>query len=106
MTKCVDRELGDPNSVLWHYRAMLAFRKLHPALRQGSIQTLDAPDGVLAFYRADPKEKLLCVFNMTEREANYRVPVSTKPSEAPGIVDEPQGGILSLPPLSAYIGLV
>ncbi len=53
MTKAVDRQVNDAGSVLSHYRAMLAFRKQHPALQRGTIETLDAPEGVLAFIRAE-----------------------------------------------------
>ncbi|HZY50415.1 MAG TPA: alpha-amylase family glycosyl hydrolase, partial [Devosia sp.] len=43
LTKAVDRQEGDPRSVLQHYRDTLAFRKRHPALSKGTIKTLDAP---------------------------------------------------------------
>ena len=33
----VNREAGDPDSMLAHYRRMIAFRRAHPALRSGSI---------------------------------------------------------------------
>jgi alpha-glucosidase len=105
MTKAVDRQVNDPHSVLAHYRATLAFRKQHPSLERGSIKTLDAPDGVLAFLREEADEKLICVFNMSERPVVYPMPMATKPSGAPGIADEPEGGQLSLAPFAAYIGI-
>jgi alpha-glucosidase len=108
LTKAVDRQLGDPNSVLAHYRAMLAFRRRHPALATGSITTLDAPDGVLAFLREDGSERLYCAFNMSEKAAVVTVPTGYNLAEsgAPGIVDEPSQGTLSLAPFGAYIGIL
>ena len=108
MTKCVDRELADPNSVLAHYKAMLAFRREHPVLSKGRIATLDAPDGVLAFRREDDTERLYCVFNMTEKAVTVTVPADHKlaPAGAPGISGEPESGTLSLAPFGAYIGIL
>ncbi len=108
MTKAVDRQVGDPSSVLAHYRAMLAFRKAHPALQRGSIETVDAADGVLAFFREEAGEKLYCAFNMSEKAALVTVPAGLDlvESGAPGIVDEPVSGTLSLAPFGAYIGIV
>jgi len=100
--------VADPNSVLAHYRAMLAFRRKHPALIKGGIRTLDAPEGVLAFIRDHGGERLYCVFNMSEKAALVDVPdgFTLVPSEAPGIVDEPVQSSLSLAPFGAYIGIL
>jgi alpha-glucosidase len=108
LTKAVDRQIDDPRSVLAHYRAMLAFRRQHPALAKGSIATLDAPEGVLAFIRADGASRLLCAFNMSEKATTMTVPdgMELLPSGAPGIGDEPVHGTLSLAPFGAYIGIL
>jgi alpha-glucosidase len=108
LTKAVDRQLDDPHSVLAHYRATLAFRRRHPALSRGSIRTLDAPEGVLAFLREDGSERLYCVFNMSEKAAVAVVPDGFELTEsgAPGVVDEPVNGALSLAPFGAYIGIL
>jgi alpha-glucosidase len=108
MTKAVDRQATDPASVLAHYRAMLAFRRAHPALVSGSIETRDAPEGVLAFVRADASEQLYCVFNMSERPVTVDLPqgMDLQPSGAPGNAAEPALGALSLAPFGAYIGVL
>jgi alpha-glucosidase len=108
LTRAVDRQLDDAHSVLAHYRAMLAFRRRHPALATGSITTLDAPEGVLAFLREGEGERLYCVFNMSEKAAVVTVPAGYNLAEsgAPGIVDEPSQGTLSLAPFGAYIGIL
>ena len=94
--------------MLAHYKAMLAFRKAHPALSTGTIRLLDAPDGVLAFVREAPEERLLCVFNMQDQPALFDLPEGMRPDHvgAPGTVDEPVAGALSLSPFGAYIGLL
>jgi alpha-glucosidase len=108
MTKAVDRQADDPASVLAHYRAMLTFRRAHPALSKGSIETLDAPDGVLSFIREGGGERIYCVFNMSEKPVTVDVPgeFDLVPSGAPGIEDEPAQGALSLMPFGAYIGIL
>ena len=108
MTKAVDRQDKDQGSVLAHYRAMLAFRRAHPALIRGSIETLDAPVGVLAFLRDGEGERLYCAFNMTEQPVTVPVPAGfdLTASDAPGIDYQPQQGALSLAPFGAYIGIV
>ncbi len=58
-----------PDSVLAHYRAMLAFRKTQPALVDGSIRFIGDDPEVLAFVREAGNERLLCVFNFG-REAS------------------------------------
>jgi len=108
LTKAVDRQVSDPHSVLHHYRDMLAFRKRHPALRYGTIKTLDAPDGVLVFLREDASEHLYCAFNMSEKAAVVSVPASYTLAESgvPDLAGEPVNGTLSLPPFGAYIGIL
>ena len=108
LAKAVDTQVSDNNSVLSHYKAILAFRKTHPALVRGSIETLDAPEGVLAFIRDEGKERLYCVFNMSEKAVVVPVPEGAEltVSGAPGIAAEPIEGTLSLAPFGAYIGIL
>jgi alpha-glucosidase len=70
----VDRQERDGASVLAHYRAMLAFRREHPALVTGRIEFLDAPDNVLAILRSRGKQRLLCLFNFANKSVNWKMP--------------------------------
>jgi alpha-glucosidase len=108
LTKAADRQIADAGSVLAHYKAVLSFRRQHPALSGGSITTLDAPDGVLAFLREAEGDRLYCVFNMSEKGVVVTVPEGYRlaASGAPGIADEPSEGTLSLAPFGAYIGIL
>jgi glycosidase len=55
---------ADPGSLLSHYRRLIHLRKGSPALRGGGLESLAAPDGVLAFLRNDAAERLLVVHNL------------------------------------------
>jgi alpha-glucosidase len=58
----VEAQTGDEASMLELYRRALKIRREHPALGEGSLEWLDAPDGVIAFAR-DPG--FVCIVNMT-----------------------------------------
>ncbi|MCZ7429568.1 glycoside hydrolase family 13 protein [Micromonospora sp. WMMA1949] len=49
--RTVRAQTGDPHSMLELYRAALALRRTEPALGDGTLTWLPAPDGVLAFAR-------------------------------------------------------
>jgi alpha-glucosidase len=106
LARAVDLQERDPGSVLSFYRAMLRFRRRHPALSKGSIELVEAPAGVLAFTRKGDAETLLCVFNMSETQVIVPLPAGMEPHavDAPGSGSGPVGGSLSLAPFGAYIG--
>ena len=58
-------QIGKADSVLEHYRAMIAFRQSNAALRSAAFQFLEAPDPVLALQRGKGSEGLICVFNLS-----------------------------------------
>jgi alpha-glucosidase len=108
LLRAVDQQLANPDSVLLFYRAMVAFRKEHPALIRGSIEILDVPDPILAFIRRHDGDQLLCVFNMSEGDAEFAIPdgMTVNDAGAPGSMAAPGSGSLSLPPFTAYIGAI
>ena len=57
---------AEPGSILHLYRRLLAARRASPALRRGSLELLDAPEGVLAFRRAAPGDIRTVVVNFTD----------------------------------------
>jgi alpha-glucosidase len=59
----VGEQAGDPASMLELYRAALAIRRADPALGDGPVTWLPAPDGVLAFGRG---AGLRCVVNLSQ----------------------------------------
>ncbi len=60
----VDRQEGDPDSLLALTRRLLALRREIPALAIGDLVLTEVTDTLLAFERRDGDQILLCVFNM------------------------------------------
>jgi alpha-glucosidase len=58
----VEAQTGDPHSMLELYRTALRIRRTQPALGDGTLRWLDAPDGTLIFAR-DPDFR--CVVNLS-----------------------------------------
>lgn len=63
----VDRQEGDPASVLNFARKWLHWRKDHPALSYGSIQFLVLPEPILGFVREYQDDRLLFLFNLSSQ---------------------------------------
>jgi alpha-glucosidase len=108
MLKAPDVQEKQNDSLLHHYRATLGFRKQHPALVKGSIETLDAPDGVLMFTREGSGETLLCAYNMTESAVSVPLPadLTLRGLGAPGSIDVPVDNQLNLPAFGSFVGAV
>jgi alpha-glucosidase len=105
-TRAVNVQGRDPGSILAGYRAILAFRKQHPALTIGRIELLDAGNGQLAFIREAGNERLLCLFNFADISAEWRVPAgagTVVPVDFPGSAAAVDGDRISLPPLGVLV---
>ena len=93
----------DPDSVLAHYRAMLGFRKRHPALVVGELTHLDARGEVLSFRRVGPNETLFCAFNLSDATAPLALPRGEWVTlDAPGARTGSGTSPPTLPPWHAY----
>ena len=108
LVHAVDTQDNVDGSVLEFYRALIGFRKAHPALAKGGIELLDSSGDVLAFIRADGAERLLCVFNMGANAAEFIVPSGLSPATAgcPGVIAAVIDGEIDLEPFGAYIGVL
>ena len=109
LVHAVNLQAGDSNSVLSHYKRMIAFRRAHPALRDGSIRFHDEAEGeVLAFERATAGERLLCVFNLGTAAAAFPLPAGFEVTPVPGLGFSArlEGGTVRLAPRDAFFGLV
>ena len=96
----VAAQLADDGSVLHWTRRMTALRRASGALRMGSIELLDHhSDQVVAFAREHLGERLVCVFNLSDRAASFAPVVGTVVASCGGA--DPSS--LSLPPASGYI---
>jgi alpha-glucosidase len=96
----VDRQEGDPGSVLNAWRSFLAFRNAHPALRHGRLVLHDTPGQLVAFERVDESERLYCAFNLGTAALDVAAPAGELLPAigfAPTITD----GRVQIPPYSA-----
>ncbi len=62
--RAVDVQEADPDSVLHHYRTVIAFRKGSVAFRESDIAFHDLPEPVLAFTRVAEGERITCLYNL------------------------------------------
>jgi len=65
--RAVDQQREDENSVLNAYCQFVHWRKLQPALRGGDIRFMDTPEGLLAFAREHPEQRLLVALNFSDQ---------------------------------------
>ena len=68
----VDRQESDPNSMLNFTRQCLSLRNGSPALRSGRVIIVEAGEQMLRFERTDGIQRLLCSFNLSDRDAEGR----------------------------------
>jgi alpha-glucosidase len=108
--RAVSLQQHDPDSMLAHYREMLAFRKKHPVLLAGDIRFVEAPEGVLAFERGSGATRMLCVFNIAREPVTFDLPGKFGKAhfiDVPGFPAlAPEGKTISLPPLGAAFGII
>jgi alpha-glucosidase len=105
----VDQQDKDEGSVLAHYRAVLAFRKTHPALIDGDMHFLATNEDVLAFTRKKGDEQLLFVFNLRRGPQEIAVPhgLTIKESIAmPGLGGQVVDGEIRLGSLDGFCAWV
>lgn len=101
----VDRQSGDPQSVLQYTRQLLALRRQLPALVAGDITLLDTPEDVLAFVRRDAGSAVLCVFNLGDAPRDWAPPADFAGAEllaSDGVVAAGGKPPMALAPGSGY----
>jgi alpha-glucosidase len=90
-------------SVLHHYKDFLQFRSATPALRQGDIEIVSVTDQVLGFVRRDGEDEILCLFNMSNAEAELNfdglITYTDRLRQSAAIID---GTTMKLPPFASY----
>lgn len=101
----VDAQECDQNSVLAFARAVLAWRHAHPALANGDIVFVEAPEGLFAFERRSGTQRILCLFNLTRETKSLPAPGGTALAPLPGLAAI-ENGTLRLGPLAAYLAAI
>jgi len=98
----VEAQDADAGSVLNAVRAFLRWRKAQPALVQGTIRFLDAPEQVLAFVREHQGRRVLVAFNLSASAAEWTPPEPVALLAAPGAdAAVLRDGVLHFPPRGA-----
>ena len=96
----VAAQTTDEASVLHWTRRMIALRRGSEALRLGTIELLDRDsDQIVAFAREQGDERLVCVFNLSDRAASFGPIAGTVIASCGGA--DPANS--SVPPASGYI---
>lgn len=71
----VQAALTDPNSIFYHYQALIALRKQYPVFRDGTFTLLERESEQLFVYTRDTEqEHLLAVCNFTGETVAYQRP--------------------------------
>ena len=66
-TRNVAAQERDPGSMLLLYRRLLALRRAHPALAEGSLKLIDTPKGILGYQRGHDGQRLTVLLNLTSQ---------------------------------------
>ena len=100
-TLAVDRQEKDPNSVLLFTRQFIGWRKQHPAIVHGTFALLSSTEPVLGFERVCGDERILCIFNVSNKETSTPVTDRWRPLDGHGFRSERVGTKLQLPAFGA-----
>jgi alpha-glucosidase len=99
---------ADPDSPLHTWRRLARWRKAHPALREGTLRLLDVPAPLIGFERMSPAERLLLVFNPSDRAQRFPLADrgAIRPLEDDGLAVLVDGDVALLPPHGAFVAAV
>ena len=102
----VNKQQGDPNSLLEHYRRFLAFRRDHPALAKGDIEFLAVEGDAIAFARREGNEQIVCAFNLGSTPATIDLGGGKEgqPLSGHGLAGKAEGGTIRLQGYGAWFG--
>lgn len=74
LDKAVSVQDGDPESLLNHYRLLLAFRQSQPVLAHGAQSPVRVDGSVLHFERTEGNTRVFCAFNLSDEAAEVALP--------------------------------
>ncbi len=78
----VARDLGDPDSILQYYRALIRLRKEHPVIVYGRYDLiLESHEQIYAYTRSWKDERLLVVLNFTKDTPVFALPTDIRYSQ-------------------------
>jgi alpha-glucosidase len=80
----VDEQEKDPHSVLQMFRKFAGWRKQHVSLVTGDLALVQARETILAFERRGNDERILCLFNFSNRDVAQPVSGPWRPIDGHG----------------------
>ncbi len=106
LARSVTAEEAKADGMLAFYRAMIGFRKAHPALVKGSMELGAAEDTFLTMIREHDGTRIFCAFNLSDTAREIKMPEGTwtRDKGAPFVVEETATG-LQLPPWQAFFAI-
>jgi alpha-glucosidase len=84
LTLAVDEQEKDPLSVLQMFRRFAKWRKQHPSLVTGDLALVQGNGSVLAFERRGSDERILCLFNLSNRSVDQPISGPWQPVDGHG----------------------
>ncbi len=72
--RAVERQEGDTEALLHHYRRAIALRNTWQALKSGTQSAFAQAGDVMTFLREDGGQQVFCAFNMSGDEADVALP--------------------------------
>ena len=104
----VSEQTGQPGTLLEFYRALLCFRRAHPALAKGGFEVVDLGPDILAFRRDLGEEHILCAFNFASQATSATLPAGLTATalDGHGFGGMLSGSVLSLPGNDGWIGAI
>jgi alpha-glucosidase len=101
----VDEQDKDPDSVLRMFRTFAAWRKKHASLVIGDLALVQANESILAFERRGEGERILCLFNFSNRNVALMVSGPWRPVDGHGLANARfEGDTVFLEPFGAWFG--
>lgn len=104
----VNRQSGDENSVLEHYRKFLTFRTGNPPLIKGSLDNVVATGDLISFVRTYKNDTIYCAFNLGAEHVRCEIDTERQLHMLAGHGFEPalKDGALEIPGYSAAFVLL
>ncbi len=89
---------NDSNSLLNHYREVIALRHAHKALSEGELNIIHVDESIIGFIRQTDDDEILCIFNFSDKAKEVKMPFRewTKIGKPIGGVPIPKDGLLRL----------
>jgi alpha-glucosidase len=102
--RSVNLQNRDPNSLLNTWRRLLHWRKKQPALEAGSLELLETEEPIFAFIREYAEQRILCIFNLSNKSASYDLSdyPGCKETAGLGFTTDRQGDTVKIPGYSVF----